>query len=214
MSRHLYELIEAMRQRPEMYIGRTSLTGLQDHLGGFQVAMHVFEKNTIEALFPLPFCFFSHYVANHYHDHGSVAGWHRMILEETQYNEEAGFFTFYELFDRFKNLSASSRFIAPLAAENKHFHQISGTTPKRYKPDSEKYEPIYDDPTEIHWIELTHQAGYLLILKADSQHWLKYEIYKTKRDAETWIQQCFGSIPHWKTYPMGNLMCSNLFKIL
>jgi hypothetical protein len=87
-------LLDVIRERPAMYLGSRTLTGLGHFLGGFGCAEHI---HGIEAVSQLPNDFHE-WVAYRLHYYESTKGWGRMILEQTA-DESAALDRFYELLD-------------------------------------------------------------------------------------------------------------------
>lgn len=90
-------LIEAIRRRPEMYIGRKSITAFYHFLGGFQMAcgLHRIEDDRLGLKIPPDF---HDWVAYRTHFRESTSGWCNMILATTKSEEEA-FDRFFELLE-------------------------------------------------------------------------------------------------------------------
>jgi hypothetical protein len=203
---YLYQEIELIRHKPAAYLGRINLTALNDYLDGFQAAIHTVGKYDVEKrLLPLPFWFFHEFVANYYNWYESTTGWCNIILKETQFDEEKGFWDFYELFDIFKSLSIQNCSVATLSKESVEYLYTNEFAPKRAFAPNYINEPYYIDPIEIFLIELTYNAGYLCMVNTVSQHRLERNIYKDKCEVETFIEKCFGSFLNWKSVEINNI---------
>ena len=193
-----------MRQRPELYLGRRSITAMRDYLGGFQSAMYVFGiKNSSEKLLPLDFWFFNEYVANHFNWYESTAGWNNIILQENDFDEEKSLWVFYELFDGFRALSIENYCHTVLREENINYHYENEYAPKR--GDGIKTEPLYINPKEAYMIRLTDSTGFLWMVNTDLHHRLWQKIFKTRNEIEMFSKQCFGTIMDWKHIETDNI---------
>jgi hypothetical protein len=102
MQRKYLELLEDMRPRPYLYIGKKSLTALWHFLLGFDMALATYQIGGEENCFPGDF---HDWVAYRLHFKYSTAGWRNMILERIP-DEEAALEKFFELFDDYKNRTA------------------------------------------------------------------------------------------------------------
>ena len=200
----LYQEIETLRCRPGMHIGKISITVLRDYLVGFQAALVATGCHAAENLLPLPFWFFHVYVANHYEWYESTAGWKNIILEEVGQDEEKGFWTFFELFDEFKKLLIQRCWVSTLSEENIRYHHTDSRA-WLLSPDFEKKEPLYVDPVEVFIIELTGNAGFLCMVNTTSQHRLERGVFKSKREADRYVEWCFGRVADWRMVDVHNM---------
>lgn len=87
-------LLDVIRERPALYLGEHSITGLWHFLGGYHAALHVYEIETVDLL-PRDF---HEWVAYRLHYYESTGGWRRMILDRVP-DESAALERFYELLD-------------------------------------------------------------------------------------------------------------------
>jgi hypothetical protein len=87
--------IDAIRQRPGMYLGSKSLTALYHFLGGYQLAcsLHRIKDERLGLKNPYDF---HDWVAYRTHFRESTLGWCRMIVATSRSEEEA-FDRFFEL---------------------------------------------------------------------------------------------------------------------
>ncbi|HEX8429462.1 hypothetical protein [Hymenobacter sp.] len=96
-----YELLDLIRRRPAMYIGRHSTTHLRCFLDGYSMCYHTAQL-VIHDEVP-DFGGFYDWVANKLGYSDSVRGWANRINEQRQDPEEA-LWLFYELLDEYREL--------------------------------------------------------------------------------------------------------------
>jgi hypothetical protein len=87
-------LLELIREKPTLYLGETSLTGLWHFLRGYRMAEG---DHGIDDVIQLPTDFLD-WVAYRLHYYESTSGWRRMILGRVP-NERAALMRFYELLE-------------------------------------------------------------------------------------------------------------------
>lgn len=92
------ELLELMRDKPAMFLGRKSLYDLSSWIEGFCFAIKISNKNVFDM--DVDFVSFDKYVQNKYEWH-DVGGWSYKI--RYRYRDEANAFDeFYRLYDEFQ----------------------------------------------------------------------------------------------------------------
>lgn len=114
MIRNIYDVIELVRKRPSMYLGVDSISRLRSFLNGYCFA--VYFNNDIEyddKLIPLPFGFFNDFIAEKFNVTESI-GWSEILLRQVNQNEEDGLKLFFELFDKYKNITIEQSLRADL----------------------------------------------------------------------------------------------------
>ncbi|MCU0425689.1 MAG: hypothetical protein MUF71_08710 [Candidatus Kapabacteria bacterium] len=97
---NLYEYIDFMRRRIGMFLGEESVSALNHHLTGYQMACAV--KGIEEQLSP-PFEDFHDFVAREYGLPFSNHGWAIMMLKQCNGNEQRAYQDFMRLFDLFRH---------------------------------------------------------------------------------------------------------------
>lgn len=107
MSSRLYEILDAMEERPGMYLGEESVTMLSGWIDGWRAAL----DNPFEGTEP-PFGEFWDWVALRLGFFESTSGWRRMLLKRYGGDEVAAFRRFFELFNEFRKRKASVIFAA------------------------------------------------------------------------------------------------------
>ncbi|MUH00867.1 hypothetical protein F7734_54810 [Scytonema sp. UIC 10036] len=104
MSGGLYEILEKIRVRPGMYIGRASVTVLFDFLVGYKTARRELgiELTNEDA----DFCEHFHEFVERKHHLRTSNSWAKIIMLYC-HHEKDGFDNFYKLLDEFKNRDKS-----------------------------------------------------------------------------------------------------------
>lgn len=95
----LYDYLDLVRGKVEMYISEKSITGLDCHIYGYINACRV--KDIEETLNP-QFHDFHSFVADYYSYGKTPRGWRQIILLENNNNEEESLEVFWQLFDLFR----------------------------------------------------------------------------------------------------------------
>lgn len=96
----LYKLLDAVHERPLMFIGSRSLTVLHSYINGYNSACSF--KGIKEELKPA-FEDFDFFVTDYYMQAPSTAGWKNILLAAHYGNEENAFNDFFVLFDQFRS---------------------------------------------------------------------------------------------------------------
>lgn len=123
-----------------------------------------------------------------------------MILERSGYDEQKGFYIFYELFNKFKNLTVESCEKITLSEENITFHNTDEHAPRSIVgPNLDIEEPVYKNPEVVYIIRLTDNAGYLLLINTNITHILSQWIFKSKQRVKQYVRTYFGNnLPDWE----------------
>lgn len=100
-SKSIFDLIdtEDFRNRTAVYIGDKKITALKSFIDGYFYATWT---NDIQVDDNIKFDDFHDWVATQFNWKESTAGWHRIILQECNGNEELAIDKFFELYDKFK----------------------------------------------------------------------------------------------------------------
>ena len=203
---YLYDEIQAMRQRPAMFLGEASITKMRSYLDGYEAALRRLGADQNTHLLPLPFPYFHEYVAHTYEDCSPTMGWKNILLQEAGGDEAKGLSAFYASFDRFIALTIKRCCKAVLNEQNITFHYTDRYAPKVWpegNPNSE--EPLYKDPIEVYSIELTDNAGCLLLVNTKSAHHLGHELYASEQDILDYVRTCFGDTSDWSAVHTDNI---------
>ncbi|WP_414519853.1 hypothetical protein [Nostoc sp. PCC 9305] len=149
--KNIYEILEMMRPRPQMFLGQRSLTALSGFIGGYYFAM---EENgiLIEEENP-PFSQLNNWVARYYQRYGSTAGWKNIILREVG-DEAKACDVFFELLELFKQRFPVLKYRVFLNAN----HKSTGAIYRRICIDG-IYKDL-DPPKEIRIVQYTTDSGF------------------------------------------------------
>jgi hypothetical protein len=96
---NLYEFIDYIREKPELYIGEKSLTALYFNINGFNLSCWVHDAE--ENLKP-NWKGFHDFVALKLEYTESTSGYRNMILEKNRFDEIKSLNMFFELIDSYK----------------------------------------------------------------------------------------------------------------
>jgi hypothetical protein len=137
-------LLDLIRERPAMYLGSRTITGLGHFLGGFKYAEQI---HGIEAVSQLPNDFHE-WVAYRLHYYESTKGWSRMILEQTV-DESAALDRFYELLDEYR--ARQAHVVATIQGHQREYdvwRECNGQTEviHKLKPEKMALVAYTDDP--------------------------------------------------------------------
>ncbi|MEH2004939.1 hypothetical protein [Nostoc sp.] len=149
--KNLYETLEMMRPRPQMFLGQRSLTALSGFIGGYFFAI---EENgiLIEEENP-PFSQFHDWVARYYKWYESTAGWKNIILREVG-DEAKACDVFFELLELFKQRFPALKYRVFLNPN----HKSTGAIYRRIYIDG-IYKDL-DPPKEIRIVQYTTDSGF------------------------------------------------------
>jgi len=215
----IYTLLKALRLRPRMYLDSHSITKLRTFLDGYHCALYNFnvKENPQKTILPLPFYFFHKYTAYRFGYGESTIGWHNIILDQTNRDEEKAFNLFFDLLDDFKELKISKCFVADLNKDNVKYHVTDKHAPKRtFGKDFEFREPAYRSPLRISYIEVSDEYCKLYIgivhTHVGAISWTMEEInYKNEKKVRAYFKSCFGDIDWHEENPKNILNIESLF---
>lgn len=147
----IYELLEMIRPKPQMYLGQRSLTALKGFIGGYDFAKE--EKDIlVEEEIP-PFRQFHDWVARYYKWYESTAGWKNIILQEVG-DEAKACDVFFELLELFKQRFPVIKHRVFLNAN----HKSTGAIHRCLYIDG--IEKELDPPKEIRIVQYTTDSGF------------------------------------------------------
>ncbi|MEH2077424.1 MAG: hypothetical protein V7K57_24000 [Nostoc sp.] len=149
--KNIYDILEMMRPRPQMFLGQRSLTALSGFIGGYFFAM---EENgiLIEEENP-PFSQLNNWVARYYKRYGSTAGWKNIILREVG-DEAKACDVFFEILELFKQRFPVLKYRVFLNQN----HKSTGAIYRRICIDG-IYKDL-DPPKEIRIVQYTTDSGF------------------------------------------------------
>ena len=100
--KNFYELLDAIRERPALYIGKKSITVFYGYFYGFLEGAKLFtnKENATELTN------FNNWVALRLGYFEGTSGWRRMLLESENNDEEKAFDKFFVFWDEYKKRQA------------------------------------------------------------------------------------------------------------
>ncbi|WP_196887291.1 hypothetical protein [Aureivirga sp. CE67] len=203
---NIYDLINLVERRPELYIGDARISSLRIFLDGYQFSatVHNIEK---EQVFP-PFWYFHEWAMHKYGWGESTAGWKNIILEENQNDEELALKKCFELLKEFRTLKPISIKRSKLNQTNIKFHHSENCKIKRcIDPVRQLTEPLYENADEIFIVQFSHDFGFSIFVKLNDEsigfNWR--ERFKTNKEAVTKSETLFGESLKWE-YLTGDLL--------
>ncbi|KJD39619.1 hypothetical protein [Paenibacillus polymyxa] len=206
-------VMNLIKEKPGMYLGKKSFTMLYGFITGFSYAE---EDNKLEdhsTLFPLPFWFFHEFVKVKLGYYESTSGWYNMIFEKNNYDEDFSVDVFFQLYDEFNNLKIQSCISAILSEENKHFHIHDPSTPKRLTGSDENgnplYEPYFSDPEQIFLIKMPNGLGYLRVITTKKTCFLVFKFSNHEKESTEYFHRFFGENLSWKKDEWKNELLNN-----
>ena len=166
MSKTIYEMLALIRKRPMMFIGKKSVSNMHIFLNGFQYAQDRQGRGSA-FIEPLPFAHFNTFVSYKYQEPAPM-GWSRIILSQTDQDEEQGLDLFFKLLDEFCALKVSDCMAVSLTEQNKNYHETADKVPKQavfmeeYEHDLTKCPlvPVYIHAVRIYCVQFTNRMQY------------------------------------------------------
>lgn len=156
----IYELLERIKPRPGMYLGKKSITLLKAFISGYYFAR---QTNNVAILEEIPpFGKFHDWIARYYNWESSTAGWNNIILQELG-DEAKALDVFFELLELFKQRLPILKHRVFLSSQH-----TSTRVVRRYRyVNGEKIE--LSPPQEIRIVQYTTDSGFYLF--QISQEW-------------------------------------------
>jgi hypothetical protein len=150
-------ILDTIRQRPTMYMGQKSLTGLWFFLHGVGVAKARFAVNAPAELSPR----FADWVGYRLHLCGNSSGfWHRAILSKVP-DESLAFERFFELRDEF--LRRQGRVVAAIREDCREYPV------KKMGTDRQFVDSIESLPKSLNIVVYTEDPGFFLSCNEDEE---------------------------------------------
>jgi hypothetical protein len=150
-------ILDAIRQRPAMYMGQKSLTGLWFFLNGVEVGKAKFAVDAPAEVSPR----FADWVGYRLHLCGNCDGfWHKAILSKIP-DENLAFDRFFELRDEF--LHRQGRVVATIREDRREY------TVKKMGTDRQFFELVESLPRSLSIVAYTEDPGFFLTCNEDEQ---------------------------------------------
>lgn len=190
-------LIDTIKQRPGMYLGRNSVSYLRVFLDGYFLALR--DNGITTDIYP-PFWFFHEWVAHYYGWSSSVAGWCNIILKENNQDEVKSLNVFFELYKQFREIKPISIRKAIILDKALEFHYSDKCKSKRLVGyDLENLEPIYRRPTEVCIVELSQNFGFMYFVLDNGVIEINRGILKNEEQVKKVIKELFGENLIWES---------------
>lgn len=158
MEDKIFSLIDRIRVRPGMYLGSLSLAPLWHFINGYSFALRDLDY-AYDCVLPLNFGFFTEFT-QFYYKFDDNACWYHHILWHCEGDEKKALSEFFEVFDKFREISINSIRHAVLSEENilyndsmEHCYSLSA---------DEKY-PMYINPVGVYVFGLSIDAFLLSV---------------------------------------------------
>lgn len=209
MSKTIYEMLALIRKRPMMFIGKKSVSNMHIFLNGFQYAQDRQGRGSA-FIEPLPFAHFNTFVSYKYQEPAPM-GWSRIILSQTDQDEEQGLDLFFKLLDEFCALKVSDCMAVSLTEQNKNYHETADKVPKQavfmeeYEHDLTKCPlvPVYIHAVCIYCVQFTNsmdtQQNSLFLFAVEFEDAICCEeLLRSKGKVMEHVKHCFGDVL-WET---------------
>ena len=202
----IYNMIDTIRRRPSLYLGRNSITALRNYLDGYQAAEREYNICRKDELFPLPFWWMHEYVGYCLKD-TSVKGWNGLILDACDGAEEAALHKFFELYDEFRQIGMKRYWKAVLSEDNIEWNDQMKRVRRCHIDERGNHimEPVYRNPQAVYVVELTISAWLLAVETADNIQ-LETRFYASPEEAKRTgkfsggAEAYFGPIDSWEEF--------------
>lgn len=210
----IFGMIDLIRRRPGMYLGRNSISALRNFLDGYRAAEREHSLNQIEELFPLPFSYMHEYTAYRLHERNSM-GWSHQLLKACDDAEDIALQKFFEFYDGFIRVRMKGYLKAVLTEDNITYHnQMKGgyscsdrsgrTDLGLYTLDDIIRQPLYPDPLAVYVIELTIPV-YIIAVETDNDIQLNRWFFPSLKQAIRQAESNFSPIASWEEYTARNI---------
>lgn len=215
----IYNMIDNIRKRPGMYLGKNSITALIHFLNGYQAAERELVGHSGE-LFPLPFRYMHEYTGYRLKNRSSM-DWCYQLLHSCDGDEEAALWKFYEFYDGFIRVRMKRYWRSILSEDNitwnnqmEHAYRMRPKTSETgfytVKEMTFVKEPIYHNPFAVYVIELTIPA-YILAVETSSAIQLIPRFFSSPESAKgighfpEGAEIYFGPIESWEEFTGRNI---------
>lgn len=195
---NIYDLIDAIRSRPVMYIGSNKISNMRTFLDGyeFSILVHNVEGKDV---FP-PFWYFHEWAMHKYKWRESTAGWNNIILKENGNDEEQALKVFFEMIDEFKKLRPISIQKTLITKQGMAFHHSDKCQIKIIGQDLSDLKPVYESVDEVLLVEFSLAFGYSFFVvsrgKLTGLDWRHR--FKDQKSAKKHVELLFGPQNNWE----------------
>ncbi len=208
MEDKMYIMLNRVRQRPGMWIGKLDIERMKLFINGYRMALRdldICQSNNQTALFPLDFSLMSEFVKIKTNAYSSEMGWAKLILEECNGDREKALDLFFEYYDEFCVIKAV-RMKKSILTKDNIFANDNMLYSYRGGHGICRKSPIYDSPQAVYLIELSNDIGYLCAVETSLDIQLKNFIFRNDQmvlDNKCWESpvRVFGSIDTFEEIP-------------
>ena len=195
----LYDLLEGIRPRPSMYLGKPSISLLQAYINGFSHAYAGLKKEKEQKTFlPLPFWFFHEFVKNYYKAYESTPGWCSIILQNNNFDDEKSLEAFYNLIDIYKNLSVVNCQVADISQSQNDYNISNKLAPKYSIGTNPRLYPVFPNTKKVFIYELSDSAGYVCAIETENELQIAQTIKRRKSEISNYFSSLFGEKLQWE----------------
>lgn len=199
-----FELIERMRERPGVWLGKKSISLLNVFLYGYGAAEmdYNIRIEQRQQLLPLSWWFMHEFAKIKCNEYESTAGWCNIILNHCGGEEEAALDKFYEFFDEFRLLKMESGRKALLSRENMYYNDSMEHCRHVYM---DRIEPCYKNPIAVYITELSENNGFVMAVETEEKIEIERKIFRSYEKAEEFAEIHFGKIENWQEIKGDNI---------
>lgn len=184
------DFLDAVRERPFMFIRKKYITYLETLMNGYIMGRRD-AKIYCTRLFPLDFWFMHEFARIKYNEKSSTAGWCNIILNNCGNDEEKAFDRFFEIYDEFKQLRMTECVKYVLTENNIEYNN---SMEHGYSMSTHGKEPIFSNPVAVYLVNLTGNAGWIMLIETDSRIRTERKIFKSRERAEKCAERYFGKL--------------------
>lgn len=191
---YFHEMIEKIRKRPGVFLGSCSISALRSFLDGYNMALYdLMAEERLIRLQPLPFSLFDSFAANRCIQTGyqSGMGWHMIILQQCGGDEKKALYTFFELYDEFMAIKIIRCYKIVFTEHGlKRYDTDYGSV--KDKIEDETWSENILHPVEAYMIELSDQAGFIVVICTESNNYLDMRMKPSKAFCQEGIKHYSG----------------------
>ncbi len=199
-----FEIIERMKERPGLWLGRKSISRMQVFLAGYGTAEMDYnvKREHPNQLFPLDWWFMHEFAKIKCNEYESTAGWCNIILKHCGGNEEAALDKFYELADELRSMKMKSGRKALLSEENIRYNDSMEHCRHTY---TDRIEPCYKNPAAVYIAGLSGNNGFVTAVETEEKIKIERYIFRSLKNAEEFAERHFGKIENWQDITGDNI---------
>lgn len=207
---HTAMVIDRMRKRPGMFLGKISLDRLYLFLGGCEMGFKDgrqagYDREKIAADTPLPFWFFHEFAAKKFGYYESTAGWANIIAEEVGDGTPESWNAFLDIFDEFAALRVKECKGAVLTEENIRRCNARPVSVLRVRKGVFCDGKEYEFPEKVFVITLSNGWEMVLVECAESMNAVRHFFFSGEVLSVT--RELFGEIQDFQPVDIRDITC-------